>query len=167
MKTYQLINLNPLKLQYKSLGGLPSSLTRESDPPQTPDGYAYVEELIYPDEAPAEGFIWIRELTTEVYGWVQTEAPPEPDPEWYTQPAWRIRAICDVTPYGDGLLIDAITAAVDAIEDPVQKAVSKEVFFGGNTLERDSMLLVSMAGALGLTDEDLDSIFQQADAIEV
>jgi|GEM_PF-2931283 len=167
MKTYQLINLDPLKLQYKSLGGLPSSLTRESNPPQTPEGYNYVENLPIPEEVPAEGFIWTRELTTEAYGWTQTEAPAESTPEWYEQPAWRVRAIADITPYGDGLLIDAIRTLVDSIEDPVQKAISNEVFFHGNTLERDSSLLVSMAAALGLDDAQLDDIFQQAAAIEV
>ena len=166
MKTYRLITTNPLALFNQSLGGLPHILIANTLPP-TPAEYSYVEVLDRPVEAPDEGFVWVRELTAEVYGWVQTEAPPKRKPRWYTQPTWRIRAICNVTPYGDGLLMDAIIAAVDAIEDPVQKAVSKEVFFGGNTLERDSMLLVSMAGALGLAEEDLDSIFQQANSIEV
>ena len=167
MKTYQLIKLSPLSLQYKSLGGLPSSLTRESDPPAVPEGYAYVENLPIPEEAPAEGFRWIRLLTTDRYGWVESAALAEPNPEWYEQPAWRVRAIADITPYGDGLLIDAIHTMIDSIEDPVQKAISNEVFFYGNTLERDSSLLVSMAAALGLDDAQLDAIFQQADAIEV
>lgn len=63
-------------------------------------------------------------------------------------------AICTVIPLGDGLLIDAITALVEAIEDPVQKAVSKEVFFGGNTLKRNSNLLTAMSSSLGLTDRN-------------
>tara|TARA_R110000772_G_scaffold120678_1_gene226948 strand:+ start:509 stop:814 length:306 start_codon:yes stop_codon:yes gene_type:complete len=75
MKTYQLINLSPLKLQHKSLGGLPSSLTRESNPPQTPEGYAYVENLSLPEEAAPEGQRYVRELTTESYGW-KLEAVP-------------------------------------------------------------------------------------------
>lgn len=168
MKTYQLINLSPLKLQYKSLGGLPSSLTRESDPPQTPEGYTYVENLPIPEETPAEGYGWIRELTTEAYGWVQVEASPDPNPEWYVQPAWRIRAIAKVTPYGGEMLMDGINTVVESLSsDPVQKAVAEEVFYGGNTLERDSSLLVSMAAELGLDDVQLDDIFLQADAIEV
>lgn len=168
MKTYQLIKLSPLSLQYKSLGGLPFSLTRESDPPVTPEGYAYVENLPIPEEAPAEGFIWTRELTAEAYGWKQVEAPPAPNPEWYVQPAWRIRAISKVTPYGGGTLMDGINTIVESLSsDPVQKAVAEEVFYGGNTLERDSSLLVNMAAALGLDDAQLDDIFLQADAIEV
>ena len=166
---YRLIQLNPLVLYNKSKNGLPSILERGVNPPLTPNGFAYVEELPYPAETPDDGFMWVRELTAEVYGWTQTEAPIEDEiePEWCEVPAWRVRAICAVIPLGDGLLIDAITALVEAIEDPVQKAVSKEVFFGGNTLKRNSNLLTAMAGSLGLTDEMMDDIFQQAYAIEV
>lgn len=167
MKTYQLITLDPLKLYTKSLNGLPSSLSRGAAPPATPDGYKYVENVSKPTEDPADGFIWTRELTADEYGWAQTAAPAEPDPEWYEQPAWRIRAIADVTPHGGGMLIDSCAAAIDVIVDPVEKAVAKEVFFGGNTLRRDSALLTSLASGLGLTDAELDSLFQQADAIVV
>ena len=168
MKTYQLINLSPLKPQYKSLGGLPSSLTRESNPPQTPEGYAYVESLPIPEEAAPEGQRYVRELTTEAYGWTQVEAPPAKKPKWYVQPAWRIRAITKVTPYGSGTLMDSINTIVESLSsDPVQKAVAEEAFYGGNTLERDSALLVGMAAGLGLDDVELDNIFQQAASIEV
>lgn len=167
MKTYQLITLDPLKLYTKSLNGLPSSLVRASSPPPTPAGYKYVENVSKPTEDPADGFVWTRDLTADEYGWAQTSAPAAPDPEWYEQPAWRIRAIADVTPHGGGMLIDSITAAIDAIVDPAEKAVAKQVFFGGNTLRRDSALLTSMAAGLGLTDAELDTLFQQADAIVV
>jgi len=176
MKTYKLITLNPLKLVTNSVSGKPASIqVKDGYPAPTPPWwpefydakYAYIEELPIPEEAPAEGFIWTRELTAEAYGWKQVEAPPAPNPEWYEQPTWRVRAIADVTPYGDGMLIDAITALVDSIEDPVQKAISKEVFFGGNTLDRNSDLLVAMAGALGLDDTQLDDMFIQANDIQV
>ena len=167
MKTYRLITINPLALFYKNLGGLPSTLITNTPPP-VPGGYAYVEEIPYPEEVPVEGFIWAHELTTEAYGWKQVEAPPAPNPEWYVQPAWRIRAISKVTPYGGGTLMDGINTIVESLSsDPVQKAVAEEVFYGGNTLERDSSLLVNMAAALGLDDAQLDDIFLQADAIEV
>ena len=167
MKSYRLITTNPVALYNRSIGGLPSQL-RAVSPPPAPNGYTYVEELSYPEEAPAEGFVWSRELTTEVYGWTQTAAPPEPNPDWYIQPAWRIRAISKVTPYGDGMLMDGINTIVESLSsDPVQKAVAEEVFYGGNTLERDSALLVGMAAGLGLDDTALDTIFQQAASIEV
>lgn len=174
MKSYRLITLNPLKLVTKNIGGMPAAMSVKDGysaptPPYTdPVEYAYVEELAYPEETPVEGFVWARELTTEAYGWKQVEAPPAKNPKWYSQPAWRIRAISKVTPYGDGMLIDAIDTIVESLSsDPVQKAVAEEVFYGGNTLERDSALLVGMAAGLGLTDEQLDNLFQQAASIEV
>jgi hypothetical protein len=177
MKTYRLITLNPLKLVTNSISGKPASIqVKDGYPAPTPPWwpelydakYAYIEELVYPEDTPAEGYIWTRELTTEAYGWTQTVAPVEPNPEWYTQPAWRVRAIAKVTPYGDATLMDSIDTIVESLSsDPVQKSVAEEVFYGGNTLERDSVLLTGMAAGLGLTDTELDNIFQQADAIEV
>jgi hypothetical protein len=176
MKTYRLITLNPLKLVTKSVSGKPTSMQVKDGypaptPPWWPENfdakYAYVEELAYPEETPAEGFVWIRELTTETYGWAQTAAPPAPNPEWYVQPAWRVRAVAKATPLGAGTVLDAVTVAIAGITDPLQQIVAEEVFFGGNILERDSTLLVGMAAGLGLTDEQLDDLFKQAHAIEV
>lgn len=165
---YRLIQLDPLALYNKSINGLPSTLVRDVAAPTTPAGYAYVEELDGPEEEPAEGFLWSRELTTEQYGWTQVAiSDDEIDPEWYEVPAWRVRAIADVTPHADGLLIDYVATTIDSIADPLEKAVAKEVFFGGNTLRRDSTLLITLATSLGLSDQDLDSLFQQAYAIEV
>lgn len=167
MKTFRLITLNPLAFYGKNLGGLPATL-KANTPPPTPTRYSYVEVLDFPVESPAEGFVWTRELTTEQYGWTQTVAPTPPNPAWYIQPAWRIRAISKVTPYGGGTLMDAIDTTIASLSgDPVQKAVAEEVFYGGNILERDSTLLVNMALDLGLSGSDLDTLFQQADAIEV
>ena len=176
MKTYRLITLNPLKLVTNSVSGKPASIQVKDGypaptPPWWPENYdakyAHIEELVYPEDTPAEGFIWTRELTAEAYGWTQTEAPPAPNPEWYIQPAWRIRAVSKATPFAGGTVLDAVTAAIAGITDPLQKIVAEEVFFGGNILERDSALLVGMAVELGLTDAQLDDIFQQAAAIEV
>jgi hypothetical protein len=165
---YRLIQLDPLALYNKSINGLPPTLVRDVAAPTTPAGYAYVEELAYPEEAPAEGFIWSRKLTVDAYGWEQVVTPDdEIEPEWYEVPAWRVRAIAAVTPYEDGLLIDAITVAINSIVDPLEKVTAQEVFFGGNTLHRTSTLLVTMAAGLGLSDNQLDDLFQQAYAIVV
>ena len=169
MKTLRLITTDPLALVNKNFGAYPKvyMLKDGYTAPVPPDGYTYVEEMPFPTEEPSQGNVWTRQLSLSEYGWVETAAPPEPDPEWYEVPAWRVRAIADVTPHGGGLLIDSISAAIDAIVDPLEKAVSKEVFFGGNTLRRDSVLLTTMASGLGLTDTELDDLFQQAFAIDV
>ncbi len=163
---YILTQTNPLRISYKSVGGLPTTLSRDTPPPTTPEGYAYVEDEDFPTDTPAEGKIWSRLLTTTSYGWVEVEQV-ETEEEWYEVPAWRIRAIAKVTPFGESVLMDAVDAAITAIADPVEKAVAQEVFYHGNTLRRDSTLLTSMATGLGLDDATLDSLFEQAFAIEV
>lgn len=165
MKTFRLITIDPLAFYSKSLGGLPNTLTTNSPPP-TPDGYAYVEDLAFPEMEPSEGFRWTRELTTTQYGWTQTVEPPAPNPVWYSQPAWRVRAVVEVTPFGDGTLMDAVSTVIDTLSG-LEKSVARQVFYHGNTLERDSTLLTNMAAVLGVTDETLDLVFQTADAIEV
>lgn len=168
-KTYRLITTDPLELLSSSLNGKPSILKREDgvDLPALPEGYAYVQDLAAPEEDPEEGFRWVRELTIEQYGWRQVENTIRP--RWYTQPAWRLRTIAKVTPYGDSgdTLMDAINAAIPGITDPLERAAAEEVFFGGNTLERDSILLTTMAVNLGLTSAQLDDLFISANEIEV
>lgn len=166
MTIYKLITTTPLALARSAVNGFPTSykLPDGGSLPVPPDGYAYVPQLDYPTDPASDGNTWARELTATEYGWQEVTAP---EPEWYEIPAWRIRAIADVTPHGGGLLIDSVSAAIDAIVDPLEKSVAKEVFFGGNTLRRDSTLLVTMAAGLGLSDAELDDLFQQAFSIEV
>jgi len=63
--------------------------------------------------------------------------------------------------------MDAIISEIAAITDPLQQSIAEEAFFGGNVLDRNSGLLINMAAIIPLTDEELDTIFQQAAAIEV
>lgn len=169
MTELRLITTDPLAFAARSINGFPKVywLPDGGAAPVPPSGYAYVAVLDYPVASPSEGNTWVRQLTATEYGWVEAAAPPEPDPEWYEVPAWRIRAIADVTPHGGGTLIDSVNAAIAGITDPLEKAVAQEVFFGGNTLRRDSVLLTTLAAGIGLTDAELDSLFQQAAAIEV
>ena len=171
MKKYRLIcHVNHIR--YKNLNGLPAILLRKEglETPPTPTGYAYVEELPYPEEAPAEDLKYIRELRSDAYGWTTSPADEVivERPSWYVQPAWRIHTIAEITPYGEGTLMDAVGMAVASLSaDPVQQAVAKNVFFNGNILERDSALLVGMATSLGLSGSDLDNLFIAADGINV
>lgn len=165
---YILIQTDPLKLVYRSVGGLPATLSRETPPPTTPEGYAYVEDEEFPTAPPSEGMMWTRSLTETSYGWVEVEIEAaDTEAEWVEVPAWRIRAVAKFTPFGGGTLMDGVDAAIDGIADPQEKAIAEEVFYHGNTLRRDSSLLVSMAAGLGVSDEDLDTLFETAFAIEV
>lgn len=84
-------------------------------------------------------------------------------------PAWRLRVVAKVTPLGEGesTLHEAISTAIDAIENPLHKAAASEIYFGGNVLERGSTLLVQLADGLGLTTKQVDELFVSAGAIEV
>jgi len=162
---YQLIKLSPLKVQ-RSLNGLPSSITRTEGRavPSVPYGYKYVEDFPLPEAPADDGFFWSRVLTEDAYNWAQA---PLPTTGWHSQPAWRVRAVVKATPFGAETLMDAVITAIASITDPLEQSVAEEAFFGGNVLERNSALLLSMAASIPLTDAELDTIFQQADAIEV
>ena len=60
-----------------------------------------------------------------------------------------------------------IEAALEAITDPQTKIVAKLSWKEGNEISRQSALIISMAGGLGLSDEDLDGMFIAAAALEV
>lgn len=163
---YRLILTEELKLVFKPVGGLPLSITRNTPPPVAPSGYAYVEDQAQPADEPGEGMVWARLLTETSYGWVEV-GQADTEAEWVEVPAWRIRAVAKFTPFGDGTLMDGVDAAIAGIADPQEKAIAEEVFYHGNTLRRDSAILVAMAAGLGVSDEDLDTLFQTAFAIEV
>ena len=151
MKTYQLINLSPLKLQYKSLGGLPSSLTRESNPPQTPEGYAYVESLSLPEEAAPEGQRYVRELTTESYGW-KLEAIP-------------VRVINEVTNFQIKQALNTVPADRAAVDTFVAGSGDQNVIDGwahAAVFKRDNALFLGAVAYLGWSQEKVDDYISLA-----
>lgn len=60
-----------------------------------------------------------------------------------------------------------VVAFVDAIEDPVQKAIAKVAAYETLHWRRDSPFLNQAADALGITQEQLDQLFIQASEIEL
>lgn len=150
MKTYQLINLSPLKLHYKSLGGLPSSLTRESAPPQTPDGYKYVENLSVPNDAP-EGQRYVRELTTESYGW-KLEAVPT-------------QVINEVTNFQIKQALNTVPADRAAVDAFVAGSGDQNVIDGwahAAVFKRDNALFLGAVAYLGWSQEKVDDYISLA-----
>lgn len=59
-------------------------------------------------------------------------------------------------------LIGNVQPAIDAIEDPMTRALAQNDWDERLTFERDNPTLVGMAAALGMTDEQLDALFVQA-----
>ena len=163
MKTYQLIKLSPLKVQYSSVNGLPSSLTRDAAAPSTPDGYDYVENLPIPEEAAPEGQYYVRELTAESYGWkLETiiEAPIEEVTNIQMRDALIDEGLHDT--------VDDIIAAMPETTD--QEIIDKKKMYDwwqhAATFRRDNARITTMQAALGLTDQEVDAIFLNASLVD-
>lgn len=95
------------------------------------------------------------EFDAELKTWPTAPSVPE---EVY---AWRIRLstqIAGLKPSIDGLL--------GQLSEP-EKTVASEAWNHGVTVRRDSPLVAQLADALGLTPEQVDEIFMQANAIEI
>jgi len=78
---------------------------------------------------------------------------------------WRARTIMKVTPWGEGTLFDAVQSAIAAITDPLQKASAEEALERGDVFDRDGMFVPMLAGALGISNEQLDDLMEQAAAL--
>lgn len=88
--------------------------------------------------------------------------------EWPASPvapnevyAWRLRLSTQIAG-----LKDSIDALLENLPAPA-KTIAKEAWNAGVTIRRDSPLVAQLAGALSLTDEQVDSLFLSANAIEI
>jgi hypothetical protein len=59
-------------------------------------------------------------------------------------------------------LRDNIVNAIAGIPDPVEQALADNWFQRSNTFERNNETLVSIAGAIGLSSNDVDNLFAYA-----
>lgn len=62
-------------------------------------------------------------------------------------------------------LYDAVVAAIDAIDDPATKAVALTKFEDSDRYDRDDPLFAMLAPAIGVTDEQIDALWVQAQEI--
>lgn len=85
------------------------------------------------------------------------EAPRPPD----ELPLWCVKAV--VTLMG---LRSAVDAAIAAMSDP-DRTVVESAWTDGNVLARSSATVNSLGAGLGLTDEQLDDMWQQAASFQV
>lgn len=74
---------------------------------------------------------------------------------------WRIKGV--LTLMGR---IDEVDAAIEKLPDP-QKMLAKFVWLNGNVLNSQSDTVKFVQASLNLTDEERDSIFDQAAAIKL
>lgn len=62
-------------------------------------------------------------------------------------------------------LLHQVQPAIDAIEDPTQRALMQIEWEDAQTFQRDRPQLIALARALGLDDPSLDALFQQASTL--
>lgn len=60
-----------------------------------------------------------------------------------------------------------VFAAVSAIEDPAEKALAEVALHDATEYRRDSPTLAAIAAAIGIDDEQMDELFQQASQIHL
>jgi len=74
---------------------------------------------------------------------------------------WRLRTILNLMN-----LIATIESALNQLEEPTQTA-AKNVWNYGTTVERYSQTVLFIQSVTGMTDDQVDEIFQQAEAIAI
>lgn len=75
---------------------------------------------------------------------------------------WRIKGILTIMGR-----IEEVDAALDQIPDSTKKTLAKFVWLNGNVLNSQSDTVKFVQSSLNLTDEERDSIFDQAAAIKL
>ena len=74
---------------------------------------------------------------------------------------WRVRTILNLMN-----LVPTIESALDQLEEPT-KTAAKNVWNYGTTIERYSQTVLFIQSVTQMTDEQVDEIFQQAEAIQI
>lgn len=95
------------------------------------------------------------EFDAELKLWPTAPAVPE---EVY---AWRIRLAAQMTG-----LKPSIDNLLDQLPEPGQ-SVAKEAWYNGVSIRRDSPMVAQISAALGLTGEQVDGLFVQANEIQI
>jgi len=87
---------------------------------------------------------------------------PAPPIDPLTQPVTRVQFKAVLRIAG---LYDAVVTAINSIEDPTAKAVAITKFEDSDSYDRDDPLFVMIAPAIGVTDEEIDALWVQAQGI--
>jgi hypothetical protein len=74
---------------------------------------------------------------------------------------WRVRTILNLMN-----LISTIESALDQLEEP-NKTAAKNAWNYGTTIERYSQTVLFIQSVTQMTDDQVDEIFQQAEAIQI
>ena len=89
-------------------------------------------------------------------GWIEVDAEPAPVPAYL--PAWRILSVMDLHGY-----TPTVEAIIDSLPANAKKVAKRQL--AGSNIERNHALVLAAQAALGLTDEQVDDLFREADAL--
>lgn len=90
-----------------------------------------------------------------------TDLPPMPARVPREVPNWRVKVI--LSSMG---MLDRVDAFIDSLPEP-QRAVAFHAWNGDARISRKSATVAALASAMQLTDEQLDAMFMQAEALEI
>lgn len=94
--------------------------------------------------------------------WIQEAAPPPPPPQVPPSVSlWQFRAALRLN--GN---FERVQYALAQLQSP-ENVLAAELFEYGNTIYRTSALATELIKILGVTDEQVDALFIQADQIKV
>lgn len=168
MNVYQLIKKDPISVATTHPDVRVSRKKDSLDGVWVPDGYAYVLNEPLPTDAPDAGKKWVRsQPTLTTWGWQQVDVPAEAVEVPDLVELWRIRTVAELTPHGDGNLLQSIEAEIAGITDPAEKVGATQLFATGDHLEREASLLNEISTKLGLTSEEVDALFITAEQFEL
>ena len=101
------------------------------------------------------GTLWIEGATQEEIAQAFRDATPK------EVQLWRVRTILNLMN-----LVSTIESALDQLEEPT-KTAAKNVWNYGTTIERYSQTVLFIQSVTQMTDDQVDEIFQQAEAIQI
>lgn len=122
---------------------------------------SYIEELIENNNPKAESWVVAPEKPAENYswqngGWVQDQIDIPQTVSARQVRIWLIQ---------HGISLSLVENAIDNIQDSVLKEITKVEWEYAPYIERNHPMLVPLAQALGLTQEQLDQAFVEAQDI--
>lgn len=122
---------------------------------------SYIEELIENNNPKAESWVVAPEKPAENYSWQNGEWVQDQIDIPQTVSARQVR----IWLIQHGISLSLVENAIDNIQDPVLKEITKVEWEYAPYIERNHPMLVPLAQALGLTQEQLDQAFVEAQDI--
>jgi hypothetical protein len=133
---------------------IPMELLEEIQEPSPPEEYLTHPQRWYRNEQDdAPYVIYTRKSDEQI-----AEMEKEPVPQQITRAQGKVVLLqMGVWPQ--------VVGFVNSIEDPMQKAIAEVAVYETLHWQRDSQFLNTAAAALGITDEQMDELFIQANKI--